>query len=46
MYLQASAKTSIVYYVRRGDKPLNKESDYSLQRQAHNGNAQMASNEK
>jgi hypothetical protein len=38
MYLQTSAKTRIVYFVRRGDKPLNKESVYSLQREAHNGN--------
>jgi len=33
MYLQASEKTRIVYFARRGDKPLNKESVYSLQRQ-------------
>jgi len=44
MYLQASEKTRIVYFVRRGDKPFNKESVYSLQRQAQIGNAQMASN--
>jgi cytidylate kinase len=46
MYLQASANTRIVYFARRGDKPLNKESVNSLQREAHNGNAQMAYNEK
>ena len=46
MYLQVSAKIRIIYFIRRGDKPLNKKSVYSRQREAHNGNAQMASNEK
>ena len=39
-------KSRIVHFIWRGDKPLNKESVYSLQREAHNGNAQMASNKK
>jgi len=46
MYLQVSAKSRIIYFIRRRNKPLNKESVYSLQREAYNGNAQMASNEK
>ena len=44
MYLQASVETRIVYFIRRGDKPSHKESGYSLQREAHSGSAQMASN--
>jgi hypothetical protein len=43
MYLQDSAKSRIVYFIRRGGKPLNKGSCYSLRREAHNGNAQMTS---
>jgi len=46
VYLQDSANSRIVYFIRQGGKPLNKESVYSLQREAHNGNAQMAANEK
>ena len=46
MHLQVSAKSRIVHFIRRGDKPLNKESVHSLQREAHNGNAQMVFNEK
>jgi len=46
MHLQASVKSSILYFIRREDKPSNKESGYSLQRAARNDNAQMASNEK
>ena len=46
MHLQVSAKSRIVHFIRRGDKPLNKESVHSLQREAYHRNAQMASNEK
>ena len=46
MHLQASAKSRILHFIWRGDKTSNKESVYSLQREAHNGNAQMAFNEK
>jgi hypothetical protein len=46
MHLQASVKSRILYFKRRGDKPSNKESGYALQRAARNDNTQIATNEK